>query len=779
MSIISKFNLAVLAMAAAGAFPVFADDVCFYSGDLYYRVLSESDKTVELISLPEDADGRYTGSVNIPSKVTNAEVEYTVVSIGESAFEFCFGVLDVTLPESLQTIGTHAFYGCQRLTSLSVPQTVTKIGDEAFAQCYKLAEVTLPDNITSIPYALFQSCEKLNNLTIPAGVTQIGTWAFSGCESISEIAIPDNVASIGEYAFYNCSGLVDISFGEGLVSIGGNSFQGCKKLSEITIPKSLKEIGVAAFSECSSLTDINVDSENEFYSSYDGVLYTKDYSMLLNCPTSKTSATISDQTKTIQEGAFSYAKIEKIEGAANLEEIGNNCFEGCSALVEFPFGSKLKTIGSRAFSSSGLEYVILPESLTSLESYAFSSCANLKYVNIRSGSKFTVPSNCFSGCKSIVKVVIGENVDYISDSAFNQCAAIQEIISYAVTPPYMGNSVFAYDVRENASLLVPESAIGEYKEANQWKNFKNISAYVASTLAINVDDIASNAANVTVKPSDDSLYWFAGVSLLSEYPGENIWADKVAEWKEAGGDDWMETYRSVSKTGEQTLTFDELESSTEYIAYCFALDANGFLDIPVASVDFTTAEEPVKATLEISVPKTTDNSADVTVVPSDDNVRWFADVVIKTEYPGENVWSVKVDEWKNAAGDNWMETYRSVSHTGEQTLTFENLVSGTEYVAYCFALGENGELSVPVESYEFTIVSSSVGVIESNDSPAVTVEGRDIIIDGVIASAAVYSADGRMVATFSDNVCSVDANGVYIVRMETPAGVKNVKIFVK
>lgn len=89
---------------------------------------------------------------------------------------------------------------------------VTSIGDFAFEFCYFLSSLEIPDSITSIGRGAFYNCMSLTSLKIPSGVTSIRERSFMRCSALSSITVPENVTSIGNGSFGYCVGLKEITF---------------------------------------------------------------------------------------------------------------------------------------------------------------------------------------------------------------------------------------------------------------------------------------------------------------------------------------------------------------------------------------------------------------------------------------------------------------------------------------------------------------------------------------------------------------------------------------
>ena len=197
---------ALFSSSMAHAFDFFAlneDDVI-----IYYSILSSQERTVKV---SRGAPQCYSDVVRIPERVSYNSVEFQVVGIDHNAFNMCFD-----------------------LTSVEIPETVTSIGQSAFSNCHNLTTIKIPSGVTWIEPYTFTACYSLTSITIPDGVTSIRAGAFHYCTSLTSITIPDNVTSIKESAFENCSSLTHVTIGKSVMEMGYNVFNGCTALTEVT-----------------------------------------------------------------------------------------------------------------------------------------------------------------------------------------------------------------------------------------------------------------------------------------------------------------------------------------------------------------------------------------------------------------------------------------------------------------------------------------------------------------------------------------------------------------
>ena len=208
---------------------------------------------------------------------------------------------------------------------ITIPEGVEVIGEDAFASCEALQSINVAEG--NKHYASIDGVLYSKDLTIIKKVPE-----GAGLKSFS---IPNSVTTIGELAFYNCQSLENIDIPASVTTIGEGAFAWCTSLQCIDIPDSVTTIGESAFAGCSSLQSINVEDENQHYASVDGVLYSKDLTIIKKVPegVGLKSFSISDNVTTIGEWAFSRCKaLKRVDIPNSVTTIGYMAFSNCSAL---------------------------------------------------------------------------------------------------------------------------------------------------------------------------------------------------------------------------------------------------------------------------------------------------------------------------------------------------------------------------------------------------------------------------------------------------------------
>lgn len=362
--------------------------------------------------------------------------------------------------------------------------------------------------------SIYKYSGSATELVIPSAfdgytVTEIKNEAFEYCTSLIEVTVPDSVATIENYAFSDCINLVKANIGSGVTSMGSEANN--------------------VFYGCSNLQEINVDENNTFYSSLDGVLFNEDKTELLVYPvgnkqatynvpesvtiigdyafsgcTALTNVNIGSRVTSIEDWAFlSCTALTNVTMRNSLKSIGSNVFENCSALTEIVIPVGVTEIGTGCFNfCTNLEKIALPDSLTKMWQPLFLQCTSLKNISVSenntkyssqdgvlfnkdkteliqypAGSEknlYTIPdsvtniaSHAFNYCSSLQEITIPDSVTNIDQWAFEECNSLKNII-IPETVKYIGvGLLYGCDALERVVILNPNCNIDAYREGGQ------------------------------------------------------------------------------------------------------------------------------------------------------------------------------------------------------------------------------------------------------------------------------------------------------------------------
>ena len=314
------------------------------------------------------------------------------------------------------------------------------IGYKAFASEQKLTNLELPNGIKTIKAKAFINCTNLKRIVIPASIEAIGISAFSGCDSLEQIEIDHNA----NYIVLN--GMLIDKKNKALMRSTKSINKKCviphdveyiqpyaferSNVVEITLPRNLIRFDKNAFIFCDNLQRFIIDTRNQYYSSIDGVLHTKDKRNLIKFPTGYNGINyiIEDTVSHIAKGAFSgVAHIETVTFTSNLKSIGSNAFEYCRKISSLVLPSSVEIIGERAFQYCvHLSSIMLPRSIQEIGDYAFCGCSSIQTLSIPKSVK-KIGHSAFKDCSLLKKIIIQDKVDFIGDGAFSGCSDNIEI----------------------------------------------------------------------------------------------------------------------------------------------------------------------------------------------------------------------------------------------------------------------------------------------------------------------------------------------------------------
>ena len=471
----------LVAMAFAYQMQAQNSEYDFWDGDFCYKILSEVDKTVELVQNQTPCWYGYVGKITIPDSVEYSGKYYQVISFGSYVFygsdisiKFPKGLLNiadhcfygaklqsiVVLPDSLKTIGECAFFGQAGVTKIVIPASVKYISPRAFSietldsvvvdsanVYYKSVDGVLYSKVE--PKILYFPKARRGSFDLPNWVTCIGRGAFLGTY-LSSIILPNTLKTIERGAFVQC-----------------------RYISNLNIPSSVNCIHGGAILACDVLSNLSVDSLNPRYKVIENMLYTIDGDTLVSAPLPTRVPDASDILKIPQD--------TKVIGKHALH-LGSN-----ATIIELPEG--LKEIKPFAFYENDVRQIQFPNSLKIIDSNAFNSC---EYLSSFSGgdSLERIEYGAFAYCNNLRKeIVFPKGLKYVGAYAFY--GAPLKVIEFTgevdtllypfeivssiklvnQQPPYISTMDEDVTVLKVGKVIIPCGATQAYMSDPNWNSF--------------------------------------------------------------------------------------------------------------------------------------------------------------------------------------------------------------------------------------------------------------------------------------------------------------------
>lgn len=372
----------------------------------------------------------------------------------------------------------------------------------------EMERLVIGDGITKIEMGAFANCKSLREVELGKDVTDLEKGVFCGCTALQQINWTDKIEKIGGYCFYSCKNLEHLYVGQSLKEIADTAFAGCSNLKQIEVHNENLNYSkqgnnllnkeqtkwilgcFASDSTChigdhvtylnpetailEKIDKFEVSSNNNTFSSENGLLYSKDGKTLYLCPRGKKGAvTVNDKTTKIDKlGTYAvFADCQNIETIAigkNVKAL-NYCFSGCSNLKQVNISGKNKYFASenRAILSKNMKKLIccistkngtyhVPKKVTAIANHAFEYCNNLKNVVLSDDIKF-VTSSIMTNAK-IESITLGKN--YCNGNKFAWAARLANLKNIYVSkknPYYSASNGVLYDKKKKKVLLYPKA----------------------------------------------------------------------------------------------------------------------------------------------------------------------------------------------------------------------------------------------------------------------------------------------------------------------------------
>ena len=497
------------------------EETIFSVGNLYYRVTSALERTVEVTST-QIVCGYYSGDIVVPDSVEYNGTYYKVTALGDEAFSYA-SINSLVLPIGVQTIGENCFSGARLPVSLVLPDSLKIIENGAFFAANAVSIISIPAATRNIQERVFADIISLRQITVDTankhymsieGVLYTkDTTKLLACPltKSGEFVIPYGVEYIEACAFEECK-IDEVIIPNTVRIIKNSAFSECESLRKLHIPASVTSIEGGAFRICTNLTNFTIDSLNPNYTIVDNALYSINMDTLKNHSTAKDTVIILDGVKVIDvdalaglrrvkyailsesvvkigDGAFMSSGIRGIKFSQQLQEIGGYAFFVCNLMaggIEIP--NSVKTIGERAFYGVPINAVRMSDSVKVIEKEAFFGCNNLNSYT-GGASVERIEEYAFSECGSFAKnIVFPPSLQVIEEAAFFMTEIetveftgivdtigevnfgdIEKLILVNPIPPYSKKAVNSCD-----SIIIPCGATQAYLSNSNWSSYSYI-----------------------------------------------------------------------------------------------------------------------------------------------------------------------------------------------------------------------------------------------------------------------------------------------------------------
>lgn len=203
--------------------------------------------------------------LNHKDSIRSVVLDNKITHIGDYAFDGCTSIKSVrytgytgnagvALPESVTTIGVHAFSDTGVTGTLKLPEHLTEIDSLAFYHCRKLnGELKLPDTVKEIGGFAFNRCGFTGKLKLPASLENIGNDAFESCSGLTgKLTFPSKMNEI-DFSIFHETGITEVVIPSSIKTVRDFAFDSCMNLKKVYLPTEIPKIYNRAFRGCDNV----------------------------------------------------------------------------------------------------------------------------------------------------------------------------------------------------------------------------------------------------------------------------------------------------------------------------------------------------------------------------------------------------------------------------------------------------------------------------------------------------------------------------------------------
>lgn len=414
------------------------------------------------------------------SETQNLIISQTAKHIPKQVFYGAVITDQITMLPGVETICPNAFY-MSTMSEITIPETVTTIGAYAFAYCTSLEKAVFSAVNCNSARCIFYGCSNLNEVIISDGVKQIPGAMFKDTD-IDSIILPESITAIGSEAF-NSIKLKSIVVPENVTFIGAGAFADCSELERVDFLVKSCRLGTGekyVFESCPALSEFNFGSE---------IKYIPDN--LLRGSGALENVTIPASVTDIGSYSFASTKLTQIIIPEGVESIGDGCFENCACLEHITINGNIYLIGDGTFSGCGnLKEIYIADSVRNIGRSSFAGCSALETVYM-SRNVVYIPESCFANCTALSTFTWEADSKLIGKLAFSGCTMLTNFDFLGIEKLYPNS--FEGSGIGAASLGEAKDETNAALEVVEEQSFMNCAELQTVTLGGNVSTVQTRA----------------------------------------------------------------------------------------------------------------------------------------------------------------------------------------------------------------------------------------------------------------------------------------------
>lgn len=384
---------------------------------------------IENLTLPDSIETIGAGAF-LKSSLKSCNIPASLISLGEEAFSET-ALEEVVFGGNLSEIPANAFKNCYSLKKVVFNESIKTIKEGAFYRNSNLKTVIFAAGLTTIEKEAFCFCKNIISLDLPEGLVSIGTDAFRYSESLQSLTLPSTIQTIGDSAFLHCQALKTVTIPASFTGGGKQAFDSCG-LETVVLEEGLEIIAFGMFRNCESLTDITFPAS----------LTTIDTAAFEGCD-SLVITSLPDSLTFVGTISFANCTFKDFTLSANLAK-----FEGLfhdAIIEELTIANGVTKIAKDMFAGAHITSIVIPEGVTEIGEQAFANCETLTQVSLPS-TLTHIQSNAFSNCRALTSLELPEGLLVIGEGAFAELSMLREI-TLPTTLKELGTGAFAECVR--------------------------------------------------------------------------------------------------------------------------------------------------------------------------------------------------------------------------------------------------------------------------------------------------------------------------------------------